>query len=119
MRAIAKIVLPSLSALTNADSNDCYSACPRFTLEPINLSSYYTHTTASASGPKASYISFQLQRDGTNFTAACSSVISMPLAQFHGFRILEWAMQGGGKSPFSFESYTGLIHVNSTWICSW
>ncbi|KAH7406468.1 hypothetical protein DE146DRAFT_393356 [Phaeosphaeria sp. MPI-PUGE-AT-0046c] len=117
MHTTTKALLLLLSTVTNAASNDCCSSHPLFTLEPINLSSYYTYTTPSASGPKAGYISFALKHDGSNSTAACSGVTSMPLAQFYGSHIFECATQGGGRSSFAFDSYTGLIHVNSTWKC--
>lgn len=113
-KSILLAALPLLSAV----AAECGSRYPVFTLEPINLSSYYTYTTPSASGPKEGHISFSLKSDQFGYVTECAGTTGMPLGQFYDFQTFECAnSKPWEKSSFSFDSYSKSITVNSTWTC--
>lgn len=106
--------LPFLTAVTA----DCGSIHPVFTLDPINLSSYYTYTTPAASGPKEGQISFSLKNDQVDYTTQCKGVTVQPLGQFYRFQTFDCTSgKPWEKSSFSYDSNSKVINLNSTWTC--
>jgi hypothetical protein len=117
MYTTTSLILSILPLLVSAAPPNCGSLHPTFTLEPIDLSSYYTYTTPSASGPKLGSISFTLKNDEVDYTTQCSGVSAMPLGQFYGSQIFDCTTSGEGKSSFAYDSNSKVINVNSTWSC--
>ncbi|KAF1916573.1 hypothetical protein BDU57DRAFT_516770 [Ampelomyces quisqualis] len=120
MRATTSSVLSFLPLLTTAVPTKCGSLHPTFKFEPINLSSYYTYTSPSASGPKVGYISFTLSNDEVDYVTQCAGVTSMPLGQFYDYQQFECTspgQSGAQKSSFTFDSNTKILSLNSTWNC--
>ncbi|KAF2263557.1 hypothetical protein CC78DRAFT_533832 [Lojkania enalia] len=101
-------------------SPSCGSTHPKWTLSPIDLSSYYTYTSPSASGPKLGTISFTFANDQVDYVAECSGSSVNPQGIFYGFETFECATEGGEewkKTSFSYDTASGVIAVNSTWMC--
>jgi hypothetical protein len=120
MRATPSSIISIFPLLATAVPTKCGSLHPIFKLEPINLSSYYTYTSPSASGPKVGYISFTLSNDEVDYATQCSGVTSMPLGQFYNtqsFECTSLGQSGAQKSLFTFDSNTNVLSLNSTWNC--
>ena len=113
------LLLATLPFLTVAAAG-CGSQHPIFTLNPINLSSYYTYVSPSASGPKSGQISFTLRNDDVDYSTECKGGSSMPLGQFYSFQVFDCSAPSGKpweKSSFSYDTASKVLNVNSTWTC--
>lgn len=98
----------------------CGSIHPKWTLDAITRSSYYTYSSPSASGAKLGSIAFTFKNDQVDYVAECKGISVNPQGQFYGTQTFDCVTPGGAawkKSSFSYEQFTGEIKVNSTWTC--
>ena len=116
MRTSTTASLFFLPLLTSAAPMAC-DIHPVFTLNPINLSSYYTYTTPAHAGPKLGSISFTLQNDQTNYMTECSGSSPMPFGQFYDFQTFDCTVPSGAQMSFSYDTSTKIVSLNSTWSC--
>ncbi|KAF2119741.1 hypothetical protein BDV96DRAFT_684266 [Lophiotrema nucula] len=121
------LALPALAAAASCpappsppSNPSCGSTHPKWTLDPINLSSYYTYTSPSASGPKLGSFSFTFATDQVDYEAQCSGSSVNPQGIFYGSQVFECVTPGGSGSKttsFSFDSASSVVSVNTTFTC--
>ncbi|KAH7110298.1 hypothetical protein B0J11DRAFT_410246, partial [Dendryphion nanum] len=93
---------------------------PKWTLEPINLSSYYTYVSPSAAGPKLGSISFAFKNDQVDYISECKGSSVNPRGQFYGSASFDCVTPGGEawkKTSFNFDQSSGEIKIVSRWTC--
>jgi hypothetical protein len=118
MRAIpaAALLLPPIVSMA-APSSPSFS--PVLTLNPINLSSYFTYTTPAHAGPRLGSISFTLRNSQVDYDTHCEGS-TMSFGQFYAYQTFECATPNGTAwkdASFSYDSNTKTISLNSTWTC--
>ncbi|KAF2737656.1 hypothetical protein EJ04DRAFT_510097 [Polyplosphaeria fusca] len=104
-----------------AEPSSCGSLHPKWTLSAIDLSSYYTYTSPSASGPKLGSISFTFANSDVSYTAACKGNSVNPLGTFYSSQTFDCETEDGAtwkKTSFSYDTASKIVVVNSTWTCN-
>ncbi|KAF2006313.1 hypothetical protein P154DRAFT_559397 [Amniculicola lignicola CBS 123094] len=99
----------------------CGSLHAKWTLSPISLSSYYTYTSPSASGPKLGSIDFVFKNDQVDYSSTCKGSSANPQGIFYGSTWFDCETQGGNqgwkKTSFAYDTATSVVNVTSTWSC--
>jgi hypothetical protein len=109
----------SFSSLTTAIVCTPGSLHPVFTLDPVNLSSYYAYTSPSTSGPHIGNFSFTLTSDQTDYATECIGISNNPLGQFYGaqtFACNTPSVEGPkSKTSFSYDTASQVVGLNTSW----
>ncbi|KAF2186691.1 hypothetical protein K469DRAFT_571726 [Zopfia rhizophila CBS 207.26] len=120
----AHILLASLPLFAAASPlqprADCGSIHPKWTLEDINLSSYYTYTSPSALGPRLGTVSFTFENDQVDYTASCKGNSVNPQGTFYSSQTFDCETPDGTswkKTSFDFDTSSSVFNVNSIWTC--
>jgi hypothetical protein len=116
------LTLPALlSSLSLASAIICTpgSLHPVFTLDPVNLSSYYTYTSPSTAGPHFGTLNFTLTSDQTDYATQCVGISNNPLGQFYAAEkfVCNTPSVEGPKSQttFSYDTTSQVIALNTSW----
>jgi hypothetical protein len=115
MRLTTAALLPSIAAAISCTPGTLH---PVWSLNPINLSSYHTYSSPSASGASLGSISFTLSSDQVDYNTTCTGFSVNPLGQFYSFQIFQCARPTNDTkdaTSFSFDTSSNVISVNSSW----
>lgn len=115
MRLATAALLPSIAAAISCTPGTLH---PVWTLDPVNLSSYYIFASPSASGPKLGSISFTLSSDQVDYNTTCAGYSVNPLGQFYSNEVFKCAAPTNDSKDatvFTFDTNSSVISLNSTW----